>query len=292
MMSVLNAARLEDDDQTALLDNQVEQEVEAAVEGEDDHAGEQSVEARARTMGWVPKDEFRGDPAKWTDAESFLRRGETMLPIVLERNRVMQRRIERLEKENRDRDASTKELLEYSRKSEERAYGRARKELEGRMEVAVGQADTASYTAARAELEQLDKERPAAPQVSAPAAPQPDPTVQQWVADNPWFKNDREMADDADMIFNKLARDQPTMSTSERLAETKRKIMRLHPEKFENQRRVAPAAVAAASPGRALRKTGRSFADLPAEAKVACNRLVKTIQGYTQDDYVRDYDWE
>ena len=40
------------------------------------------VEQAAREMGWRPKEEFRGDTAKWVDAETFVSRGENFIPIL------------------------------------------------------------------------------------------------------------------------------------------------------------------------------------------------------------------
>src|SRR3990167_8843774 len=43
---------------------------------------EDKVETEARSMGWVPLEEFRGPKDKWRDASEFVDRGSTVLPIV------------------------------------------------------------------------------------------------------------------------------------------------------------------------------------------------------------------
>lgn len=53
-----------------------------------------AVEQRARNMGWRPKDEFKGDPARWTDATEFVRRGEDMIPYVKAENRSLKSQLE------------------------------------------------------------------------------------------------------------------------------------------------------------------------------------------------------
>ena len=45
----------------------------------------EEVEVKARNMGWLEKDEFKGDPELWTDAAAFLERGENIMPILKER---------------------------------------------------------------------------------------------------------------------------------------------------------------------------------------------------------------
>ena len=51
--------------------------------------GEQAaapVEQEARTLGWVPAEEFKGDPNRWVDAETFVERGHTVMPILRKNN--------------------------------------------------------------------------------------------------------------------------------------------------------------------------------------------------------------
>jgi hypothetical protein len=57
------------------------------------------------------------------------------------------------------------------------------------------------------------------------------------------------------------------------------------PQKFENANRRNPAAVEGSTP---TRKAGRTWADLPADARSAGERWVK--QGLlTKEQYLRDY---
>lgn len=46
----------------------------------DDSSTEEAKEAGM--MGWVPKERFRGDPANWVDAKAFLDRGRQIMPIL------------------------------------------------------------------------------------------------------------------------------------------------------------------------------------------------------------------
>jgi hypothetical protein len=43
---------------------------------------QQEVETRAKSMGWIPKEEFKGDESNWRPANEFVERAETLLPIV------------------------------------------------------------------------------------------------------------------------------------------------------------------------------------------------------------------
>src|SRR5687768_16654653 len=48
------------------------------------------VEDKARRMGWRPRAEYGGDPTRWVDAETFVRRGDEILPFVQANNRKLE----------------------------------------------------------------------------------------------------------------------------------------------------------------------------------------------------------
>jgi F0F1-type ATP synthase membrane subunit b/b' len=140
------------------------------------------IEERARRIGWVPKDEFRGDPEKWAPADEFLERGERTLPILLERNRKIDDKLGKAEKDNKTlreqieamngtlkeaRDTFV-EFRERTANVEQRAYQRARAELLAERDAAVAAADPAAFKAADAALTELDKTAPKP--VAKPAA--------------------------------------------------------------------------------------------------------------------------
>lgn len=59
----------------------------------------QDTEVRAREIGWRPQEEFKGDPEKWVDADTFLKRGEEVLPLVKAENRRLHERTDSLTRE-------------------------------------------------------------------------------------------------------------------------------------------------------------------------------------------------
>src|SRR5882762_9790943 len=40
------------------------------------------IEVKARKMGWLPKEQFRGSADKWVDAERYVSRGEEFIPFL------------------------------------------------------------------------------------------------------------------------------------------------------------------------------------------------------------------
>ena len=44
------------------------------------------VRHEAESQGWVPKERFRGNENDWVDAETFVKRGREILPILRKNN--------------------------------------------------------------------------------------------------------------------------------------------------------------------------------------------------------------
>lgn len=248
------------------------------------------AEHEARNLGWVDKEEFKGDPAKWRPAEEFLDRGKRILPIVLKDNERLQRNLDRVKDQLAEVREQTKQLVEFHTKAEERAYERARKEVEAKIESAAANADQAAVRHEMANLDALNKQH-IEPVKKAPPTPQFDPVIRDWIDREEWFQKDRMLNAYAVDVYGVLERDKPGLSKADLLAETKRRTVEKFPEKFAVEDRPKSAAVATPSAG-APRKRGKVYEDLPAEAKAACDKFVKSIPNYTREKYVKDYDWE
>lgn len=276
----------------------------AAPVGTDNAAGD--AEGRARRMGWRPKEEFRGDPVRWTDAESFIARGEAELPVLRERYRALDDRFARMEtdlKSRLDESASKhqetqvalKEFREFSYKAEERAYLRAKVELEAKMALAVETADQNQYRVTKAQLDTLEQNKPSpAPAAAAQAAqaqqaPPQDPVIKAWIAENEWFSRDQPMNAYAIAMHGALLKEKPGMTTAENLAEVKREITERFPEKFANKKRDAAQAVATSAAPADKKKAGKTVSDLPAEARAALAKFKKQMPDYKDEEYLKTY---
>src|SRR5580765_2686231 len=110
-----------------------------------DAAGEQpddfSREQLARAAGWRPFNEWRGPPADWVDAEEFLATMEREFPVARETNGRLMRLNARLQRElgqlNERVETTTRQSMDMMREigaslrsTEQRAYERARADLE------------------------------------------------------------------------------------------------------------------------------------------------------------------
>lgn len=255
------------------LNGQVQQQQQQPGENED----------RARRMGWVPKDEFRGDPDKWVDAERFVERADSELPVMRENLKRMERKYQQMER-------TLSEFREYASKSEQRSYERALQQIKAEQRKAVEEADVERYEAAQKQYESIQKElseKQRGPQELPPE-------FVEWKAENTWYDRDAEMTEYANSQGQYLGRTKPHLVGAAFYAEVEKRVRLEFPEKFENPRRHAAGAVHG-SPGEndtgSGGKRGKGYQDLPADAKAACDRFVKNIPGYTREQYLKDYAW-
>jgi hypothetical protein len=296
------------------------------------HAPSGDAETRARLMGWKPKAEFKGDDDKWVPADEFLDRGFASPAIMAERLQFMGDRMGRMERDYGTLNTKFEEavgtintMTTMMRSSERRAYERARSELEAERTKAVETGDTAVFSRVDKQIQELDKEAPAAPaarqttQATPPPDPQrrttataTDPAVQAFYQRNPWYTRDPLLTSEADMYHTGLLNTRPDLTVEQNLAEVERRLRTAYPERFgvvtppaqqqadaggggDNPRRDEPGAVSpSAGGGRAARQRGtRTFANMPDESKQAYRRYKGQLAGkgepLTEDEWANDY---
>jgi hypothetical protein len=292
--------------------------VENKINGQD-----AELEAKARRMGWKPSEEFRGPQHLWKDADTYVRAGEQELPVLRERYRALDDRFSKQERELtttksaiEDVKKTLSDFVDFSHKSEQRAYDKAKKELMAQMRQATAMADTAAFDAAEARLNQVEQEQRQATvavttkvEEKKPDQFQPPPEVQLWVNDNPWFNNDVTLRAYATALHGDLLSRSPNLSIRDNLAEVRKTVMDRFPDKFggtrmekkvektetkENENRERAAAVSTSSVttesgNRQAAGKKKTYNDLPAEAKAACDKFVKEIPKYTREEYVELY---
>jgi len=263
---------------------------------------QQVVEQEAKEVGWRPQEEFQGDPEKWVDAAEFLRRGETMLPIL-------RGNLRDLKKELKDRDRKhetamaeiTKTLVEFKEfasKSETRAYEKAVKDVRAEMKKAATEGDTVAYERAEADLEALTTKSGKAP--DKPAAmtipsgwDKPKETREEWLKENDWYLKDPWLGKEADALANHLSMNKIYPTMKDMLEEITRLMKEQFPEKFGIRRKGPDDVVGAGASYAGGKATGkRTFSDLPKEAQDQCKKFQRDIPGYTQEEYLKDYQWE
>lgn len=271
-------------------ENEVQEGNESQVaEGQESQESQASdIEQRARDMGHVPLEDFRGDPDKWVDATEFVRRGETQMPILRERLGKTQDDLKKIRGELQQSNATMKEFAKYHEGVEQRAYDKARDKIKAERADAVAAGDSAAFTAADNELETLDANKPK-PVVVTETSPDQAPVFLSWKEDNAWYDEDPELHAAAEAFAELMHHSSPNIKGKEFFEAVTAKVKATYPQKFENSRRKDSASVEGAGGG-SKRSNGKAYGDLPAEAKAACDKFVK--QGLmTQKAYLSEYDW-
>jgi len=242
-----------------------------------------SDEEHASRLGWVPKEQFRGDPKNWRDATEFLKRGTEQLPILSEN-------LKRLQKKLDQQSAAFSEFRQFMTKSEERAYEKAKKEIEAERRKAVENADTEGFERAEKELERIERDKLPTPKSAANIEPE----IAEFVKENgTWFDKDKVLTTYAIEVHGDILRESPGMSIADNLVETKRRLVEKFPEKFGiNPKRNGASSVAAPAATAAPKVKPRTFEALPKEAQKQCAVFEKTIPGFKREDYLKNFAWD
>ena len=251
---------------------EVQETVEEPAEEEPKDESTPEEVASARNMGWIPKEQFKGDASKWRPAKEYLARGREMLPIVLQRNRKLESDIEELKK-------GQKEFIDFTRKAAKRDAEAKIAELQAEKDAAFDSGDKEAF--AKAEKQIAEVERSAVAPAEIEVSPHKT-EVDEWFAENKWYQTDKKMAVFADKMAD-FIKAETEMETGKPLLgkplleRVKAEVEKRFPERFSNPERNRAAAVAAAggnSAGGGGRK-GRGFSDLPVESQRACSNMVK-----------------
>lgn len=242
---------------------QVIEEVDEEVEKEDE-AKPDLIESRAKLMGHSSKEEWRGSPDDWVDAKTFLDRADSAMPILRERNKKLEREFN--------------ELKERQNKLIKSMFDKEGRELKAQQKAAVKDGDTEAFEAAEKALADIDKQRDE-------AQPQKDdPVLTQWKEDNPWYSSDFEKHDYANRYAEFLAG--TGLSGKELLDKVAAEVK----TKFgKNARREKPSDADGGTPPQ--KRGGKTYEDLPADAKAVCDKHVKRGE-MTKAEYVANYEFD
>lgn len=242
------------------------------------------IEAEAKRMGWTPLEQFKGDPDKWRGADEFVERGRNMLPIVRATVKKQEREIAELKQ-------SMKEFGEFHTKTEQRAYAQALADLKQQRADAIAAGDGVAFDKVDSAIDDLKKD------IETKAKPaqqdQDDPVFNDWKGRNKWL-DDPKMEAYGNAAANYLRGTGEKATGADFLELVTKEVKAKFPEKFENPRRSAAPSVEGGAP--AARSGGKSFADMPADARAACERMARN--GYSDKpkeqaafkaEYVKSY---
>lgn len=245
----------------------------------------------ARKFGWVPKEEFKGNPDEWRDADAFLKKGREINGFLRKDLDKLRGKNSELESQLAEMKSVMQEFRKFHQETEERAYKKALDELKAEKKAALTEGDGDRAVEIDERIESLKEERTKKVTTESEVKPQqefkPDPTFLSWAEDNRWYNTDRELTEFADDYAEIVRKRNPGLVGKEFLDTVKERVKRGFPEKFENGNRTRPSPVDGSSTVRPNGK-GKTYADLPSEAKAACDKFVKQ-KLLSQAEYVKQY---
>jgi hypothetical protein len=239
---------------------------------------------RAKMMGHIPKEEFRGDPEKWVPADKYVERADSMMPIMKSQMGKYENEISNLKATVESQKKTTEKLLKMGETVQQRAYEQAKKDLTKEQAQAVADGDVAKW-------QQLEDQKDKLPQPEKIEVEpvQSSPVFDQWLTGNEWYLKDEDMTDFANLHAQKLTKANPQMPYHQVLKDVETKIKEIFPNKFENPNRQQASAVEATGRQIEVKTGGKTYNDLPADAKAMCDQNVEQKLFKNKEDWVKAY---
>lgn len=263
-------------------------------------ASERNWESEAKEMGWVPQDQFKGDPDKWRPADEFVRRGEDILPIVRKQNEKLHGEVKELRETNERMSRMFEKTLARERTEAKQHIETLRAEYR----IAVKAGDDTKADQIETQIETLREEVKEAPKAKTYAdfpddfqpvanSPEHNALISAFMAANPWMIDEPDMADYAAKVSELNAAANPGIGFKANMKAVEAKVRNKFSAYFGGVKE-------AAANGHAAVDTGGSFpgaqpvtdplvAKLPREAVAQMKRDIAAKIYKTEKDWAKAY---
>jgi len=228
------------------------------------------VQEQALAQGWVPKEEYKGDPEKWVEAAEFLRRGELFA------------KIEHQNRELKDVKRALQEITKLHSQVREIEYKRALDTLKAQKKTALEEGDADAVIAAEKAIDAVREHQRAAqmePQVQESGESHPE--FVEWKSKNSWYENDPDLNAWANGLAPRLQAE--GLTPSQVLKRLGDEVKVKFPNKFQNPRQARPSPVEGGSRGGS---TSSSFQLTPEERRIMQTLVRQKVM--TEEQYIAD----
>ena len=221
---------------------------------------ENPIEEAARGQGWVPQEEWDGDPTQWRDAQVFLERGEYFKTMGTQR-----KQIDKL-------NAMVEKMATIQAKTREDEREKVLKELSQKKAVAMEEGEYNRVVDIDNEMNKIRSE----PAMSVPnvEGQSEDKYTQDQIANyidnNQWYRTNSDMRQYADSIAVGFRNSNPNATIDDVLEYTDKEVQIRYPEQFGKQ---VPSASPVASTKRTTKPSPngaqkkKTLDDLPASSR-------------------------
>jgi hypothetical protein len=241
----------------------------------------------AEKLGWIPPARFKGDPEKFIDADLYIERGETVLPIVKEQNKRLHGEVESLRAQSAQMSAAlakAQDAIDQLHSVEVvRAAEKARNDLKLQLAEASENNDHIGVAELTDQLVRMNAEQPPVVKPApAPAAPKPfvpDPDLLAWQEEHTWFGKDKAKTGMA-LGIGQTLREEGEKAVGRAFYD---KIIERMDELFGVEKAAPVSKVEGARNGgddrQPASRGGKTYAALPKEAKDQCAADAKNFVG-------------
>lgn len=255
-----------------------------------------SAELEAGRKGWVPRDQYKGDAAKWVDAKTFLERGERFTANLQREIADLKGKVasfegtkaaftkfheELMAKKNTEIKAAISALRVQRSEAIGDGEHEVAVEIEDRIELLRGQ---------QKELEEAPPpEQKAAEESPKADAPIVDPVILEWIDDgNKWFDEDPKMRSYAIAIGDEMIKNGETVRGRKFLDKVAATMREEFPRKFREKEAIPPLHHVEADDNTPRGKAGKTEKDLPPEDLALMRQFIK--EGWTtKDKFLKSY---
>ena len=257
-----------------------------------------AIEKEARLLGWVEKEKYR-DGDHWVDAESFVKRGKEINPILRKNNEILLKKLDQANAEISEVKKVTEEFKKFTKEVADRKVAELQKELvelKEQKKAAVSQGDGEAVVViddaidAIKEEQRIAKEPPKEPTPTKQVSQAIDPIITEWMGENEWFGTDSKYTRVADAVGTEINQRFPDLRGKDFFNKLDEELAEVLPEKYLKKGRTSPVEGASQGTSRPTGSKKQSYQHLPADAKAACDKYVKSGL-MTQEEYVNEYDW-
>ena len=229
------------EEETPQEDQETEQVDETPAEEEqvNDPAPEgDPIQSEARAQGWVPLDEWKGDPKDWRDADIFLERGEYF------------RKIKALNDKSKELEQQLDVMASYQKEAIEKTRQETIKELTAKKVQALENQEFEKYVELDNDLRKAEQEsvedRMGGPKYEYEPKEPSLSDQQAWVdfeQDNTWYTQDQEMTEYADTVGIGYKNRNPDADAKSVLEYVEKEVKARYPRKFgANKNEPSPVA--------------------------------------------------
>ena len=246
-------------------------------------------QAEAEKMGWIPPSRFKGDVERFIDADAYIERGETVLPIVKEQNKRLHLELDqvkanelRLAQDLEKAKKAIEEIQERHTVATQKAVDEAKTALKAQLAAASESGDhaaVAEITQQMVELKDAEQTPAKKDETPPPASFVPPADLAEWNKENAWFGVDKRKTALALGIAQDLREGGETSKGREFYDKVKVEMDRMLggseyvPPKAD---KVEGARGSDDAPRGGAKKT---YASLPADAKQACDNDARNFVG-------------